>query len=88
MLSRQREPLRDEAVHPHPGDPVRVPARMPRHQALQCLTCSVEDALQASVDIVAYPTALLTRLPAHSVRRIAEWLPRPWQQARATGLAR
>jgi hypothetical protein len=24
--------------------------------------------------------ALLARLPAHSVRRLGEWLPRAWQQ--------
>jgi len=40
----------------------------------------VENARQAGVDIEAYLTALLTELPAHSVRRLGEWLPRAWQQ--------
>ena len=39
----------------------------------------VENARQAGVDIAAYRTALLTHLPAHSVRRLGEWLPRAWQ---------
>lgn len=38
----------------------------------------VENARQAGVDIEAYLTALLTHLPAHSVRRLDEWLPRAW----------
>jgi len=50
----------------------------------------VENARQAGVDVEAYLTALLTELPAHSVRRLGEWLPRAWQQrqqtARALGL--
>ena len=39
----------------------------------------VENARQAGVDIEAYLTALLTHLPAHSVRRLDEWLPRAWK---------
>jgi transposase len=53
----------------------------------------VENARQAGVDIEAYLTALLTELPAHSVRRLGEWLPRAWlqrqqadQRARALGV--
>ena len=46
----------------------------------------VENARQAGIDIEAYLTDLLTRLPAHSVRRLGDWLPRSWQQARRLGL--
>ena len=60
---------------------------------LASLFTLVENARQAGVDIEAYLTALLTHLPAHSVRRLGEWLPRAWQlrehagqQARALGL--
>jgi transposase len=47
---------------------------------LASLFTLVENARQAGVDIEAYLTALLTERPAHSVRRLGEWLPRAWQQ--------
>ena len=46
----------------------------------------VENGRQAGVDIEAYLLDLLTRLPAHSVRRLSDWLPRAWQRARADGI--
>lgn len=46
----------------------------------------VENARQAGVDIEAYLTDLLTRLPGSSIRRLGDWLPRAWQQARAPKL--
>jgi len=46
----------------------------------------VENCRQAEIDIEAYLLALLTRLPAHSVRRLGDWLPRAWQRARADGI--
>lgn len=46
----------------------------------------VENARQADVDIEVYLLDLLTRLPAHSVRRLGDWLPRAWQRARADGI--
>ena len=47
----------------------------------------VDLARQAGIDIEAYLIDLLTRLPAHSIRRLGDWLPRAWQQARAVGVA-
>lgn len=46
----------------------------------------VENARQANVDVEAYLTDLLTRLPTYSVRRIADWLPGSWQRARSSGI--
>lgn len=46
----------------------------------------VENGRQAGVDIEAYLIDLLTRLPAHSIRRLGDWLPRAWQRARADGI--
>jgi hypothetical protein len=37
-------------------------------------------ATTAGVDIEAYLTDLLTRLPAHAARRLGDWFPRAWQQ--------
>ena len=42
----------------------------------------VENCRQAGIDLLD----LRTRLPAHSMRRLGEWLPRAWQRARADGL--
>lgn len=46
----------------------------------------VENCRQAGVDIEAYLIDLLTRLPAHSIKRLGDWLPRAWQRARADGI--
>lgn len=46
----------------------------------------VENARQAKVDIEAYLIALVSRLPASSIRRLGDWLPRTWQQAYAVGI--
>jgi hypothetical protein len=37
-------------------------------------------ATKAGVDIEAYLTDLLTRLPTRAVRRLGDWFPRAWQQ--------
>ena len=46
----------------------------------------VENARQARVDIETYLIDLVSRLPASSIRRLSDWLPRAWQQARALGI--
>jgi len=46
----------------------------------------VENCRQAGIDIEAYLIDLVTRLPAHSIRRLGDWLPRTWQRARADGI--
>ncbi|MEP7346604.1 MAG: IS66 family transposase [Gemmatimonadaceae bacterium] len=46
----------------------------------------VENGRQAGIDIEAYLIDLLTRLPTHSMRRLDDWLPRAWQQARRDGI--
>jgi transposase len=46
----------------------------------------VENCRQAGIDIETYLIDLLTRLPAHSIRRLDDWLPRAWQRARADGI--
>lgn len=46
----------------------------------------VENCRQARIDIEAYLIDLLTRLPAHSIRQLGDWLPRNWQRARAVGV--
>ena len=46
----------------------------------------VENCRQAGIDPEGYLLDLLTRLPAHSMRRLGEWLPRAWQRARADDL--
>ncbi len=48
----------------------------------------VENGRQAGIDIEAYLIDLLTRLPAHSIQRLDDWLPRAWQRARADGITR
>ena len=47
---------------------------------------NLENGRQAGIDIEAYLIDLLTRLPAHSIRRLGDWLPRAWQRARADGI--
>jgi transposase len=47
----------------------------------------VENCRQAGLDAEAYLIDLLTRLPASSIRRLDDWLPRAWQRARAVGIA-
>jgi hypothetical protein len=46
----------------------------------------VENCRQAGVDIEAYLIDLVTHLPAHSIRRLGDWLPRSWRRARAHGV--
>ena len=48
----------------------------------------VENGRQAGIDIEACLIDLLTRLPAHSIQRLGDWLPRAWQRARADGITR
>lgn len=44
----------------------------------------VENCRQVGVNIEAYLTDLITRLPSHPAKKIAELLPAAWQRARAT----
>lgn len=46
----------------------------------------VENCRQAGLDPEAYLIDLLTRLPAHSIRRLDDWLPRAWKRARTDGV--
>jgi hypothetical protein len=46
----------------------------------------VENCRQAGVDIEAYLIDLVAHLPAHSVRRLSDWLPRAWRRARNDGI--
>jgi transposase len=46
----------------------------------------VENCRQAGIDIEAYLIDLVTHLPAHSMRRLDDWLPRSWRRARAHGI--
>jgi transposase len=46
----------------------------------------VENCRQAGLDAEAYLLDLVTRLPAHSIRRLDDWLPRAWKQRRAAGI--
>jgi transposase len=46
----------------------------------------VENCRLAGVDPEAYLIDLLTRLPAHSMQRLSDWLPRTWQRARRDGI--
>jgi transposase len=46
----------------------------------------VENGRQAGIDIEAYLLDLLTRLPAHSIQRLGDWLPKTWQRARVDGI--
>jgi len=46
----------------------------------------VETCRQAGIDIESYLIDLVTHLPAHSIRRLGDWLPRAWQRARAHGI--
>ena len=59
------------------------PAAGPR---LANLFTLVENGRQAGIDIETYLIDLLTRLPAHSIRRLRDWLPRAWRHARAVGV--
>jgi hypothetical protein len=43
----------------------------------------VENCRQIGVNIEAYLTDLITRLPSHPMQKIAELLPAAWQRARA-----
>jgi len=45
----------------------------------------IENCRQAGVNVEAYLTDLITRLPSYPARRIAELLPAAWQQAREKG---
>lgn len=46
----------------------------------------VENCRQAGVDIEAYLIDLVTHLPAHSILRLGDWLPRSWRRAKAHGI--
>jgi transposase len=46
----------------------------------------VENCRQAGIDIEAYLIDLVTHLPAHSILRLDDWLPRSWRRARAHGI--
>ena len=46
----------------------------------------VENCRQAGIDIEAYLIDLVTHLPAHSILRLSDWLPRTWRRARANGI--
>ena len=50
---------------------------------LASLFTVVENCRQAGVDVVAYLTDVLTRLPDHPAARIAELLPGAWKCAKA-----
>jgi hypothetical protein len=43
----------------------------------------VENCRQANIDIESYLLDLVAHLPAHSIRRLDDWLPRSWRRARA-----
>jgi transposase len=43
----------------------------------------IENCRQAGADVAAYLTDLITRLPNHPAKKIAELLPAAWQRARA-----
>jgi transposase len=47
----------------------------------------VENCRQAGVDVEAYITDLVTRLPSHPAKRIAELLPAEWKRAREKAAA-
>jgi hypothetical protein len=47
----------------------------------------VENCRQAGVDIEAYITDLVTRLPSYPAKRIAELLPAEWKRAREKAAA-
>lgn len=48
----------------------------------------IENCRQAGVDVAAYLTDLITRLPTHPAGRIAELLPAAWKRARDQAKAR
>ena len=58
------------------------PTAGPRFANLFTLT---ENCRQAGVDLPTYLTDLITRLPGHPNRRLADWLPAVWQRARDQG---
>lgn len=59
------------------------PAAGPRLASLFTL---VENCRQAGIDIESYLIDLVSHLPAHSILRLGDWLPRAWQRARAHGI--
>lgn len=61
------------------GHPIAGP-RLAHHFTL------VENARQARVDIEAFLIDLVSRLPASSIKRFSDWLPRAWHQARQLGI--
>jgi transposase len=46
----------------------------------------VENGRRAGIDVEAYLIDLVTHLPAHSILRLGDWLPRTWRRARAHGI--